>query len=82
MQTEELRKQHQSELQAQIAAREEHRALGSTAKAAEGDCARAAAEARASKLAAIKAQKLEELRAAGVPAKYCAELAKYKVGGR
>jgi Trichohyalin-plectin-homology domain len=80
VQTEELRKQHQSELQAQIAAREEERRLAQTARRQEGAAARAAAAAEVARLEAIKARKLAELRDAGVPAKYCAELAKYKVG--
>ena len=80
LQAEELRKQHQAELRAQIAARDEERRLAVTKTAAEGAALRSAAAAKLSRLEAIKAAKLAELRDAGVPAKYCAELAKYKVG--
>ena len=80
LQAEELRKQHQNELLAQIAAREEERKLEQSKHRQEGNAARKHMTDTMSKLEAIKQQKLAELRDAGVPAKYCAELAKYKVG--
>jgi hypothetical protein len=76
----ELRKQHQIELLAQIAAREEERKLERTKFLEEGKAARKHASDYVSKIEGIKQKKLAELRDAGVPARYCAELAKYKVG--
>ena len=80
MQSEELRKQHQNELLAQISAREEARRLARTQQREAGKHGQQSSSEYVSRVEAIKQKKLAELRDAGVPAKYCAELAKYKVG--
>lgn len=80
VQAEELRKQHQRELLAQIAVREECRKQAHCQHLEAGKQARKEAADYLSKIEAIKQKKLAELRNAGVPAKYCAELAKYKPG--
>jgi Trichohyalin-plectin-homology domain len=74
-----LRKHHQEELLAQIGAAEERRRAARQVQLEEGRRAREAAAAHSRRVEAIKQRKLAELREAGVPEKYCAELAKYKV---
>ena len=80
IQTEQLRKHHQGELLAQIAAREERRKAERCQHLEAGKQSRKAAADYLGTIEAMKQKKLAELRDAGVPAKYCAELAKYKVG--
>lgn len=79
LQEDTLRKQYQSELLAQIAAAEEQRKSDRQNYLEEGRKVRQSAEDYLKKVQAIKAAKLAELRAQGVPDKYCAELARYKV---
>lgn len=79
-QVKELRSQHQSELLAQIASNEEKRKLERAGVREAGRQAAKDASDYMSKIERIKQRKLKELEQAGVPAKYCAELLKYKVG--
>jgi hypothetical protein len=81
LQVSELRAQHQSELLAQIATKEEKRKLE---RAAVREAGRQAAKQSAeyiAKIEHIKQRKLKELEQAGVPAKYCAECAPVLVCG-
>lgn len=80
LQEETLRKQHQAELLAQIAAAEEQRKVTRQNYLEEGRRVRLSADEYLQKVQGIKEAKLAELRAQGVPEKYCAELARYKVG--
>jgi hypothetical protein len=80
LQVKELRNQHQSDLLAQIAENSEKRKLERAAVREAGRQAAKDASDYMAKIECIKQKKLKELEEAGVPAKYCAELIKYKVG--
>jgi len=70
---------YKEELQAQIASNEELKKKERQMYLEEGRRIREAAEMEKARLAAIKARKLKDLEDAGVPAKYRAELEKYKL---
>lgn len=80
VQIQELRKQNQAEVLAQISANNEKRKLERALALEEGAKVATESEQYLAKVEAIKQKKLKELQEAGVPAKYCAELMKYKVG--
>ncbi|CAL5230041.1 g13486 [Coccomyxa viridis] len=72
---EEAKHRHAMELRRQIEAGEARTAQKRAAARSEGAAARAAEGARQALVEALRQRKLKELEAAGVPSKYCAELA-------
>lgn len=79
-QIQELRKQNQAEVLAQISANSEKKKLERALMLEEGVKVAKDSDQYLAKVEAIKQKKLKQLQEAGVPAKYCAELMKYKVG--
>ena len=75
-----IRKKHKEDLIAQIAAIEEKREVAKKEYRAEGDRMRREHAMEKAKLESIKQRKLDELLAAGVPAKYRAELERKRIG--
>ena len=73
------RQKHKDDLLAQIAKIEENRKKERREYLAEGDRLRKEHASELKKLECIKSRKLVELEAAGVPAKYCAELERKRV---
>lgn len=80
LQIHELRKQNQAEVLGQISANNERRKLDRALVLEEGSKVAKDSDEYLAKVESIKQKKLKELQEAGVPAKYCAELMKYKVG--
>merc|ERR1719353_2422021 len=74
-----MRKSHVEELRAQIAAREEKALQERRDFLEEGNVIRAQIGSERKKLEKIKSRKIEELKKAGVPEKYWAELAHKKI---
>merc|ERR1719335_394378 len=74
-----MRKAHVEELRAQIAAREEKALQERRDFLEEGNVIRAQISSERKKLEKIKSRKIEELKKAGVPEKYWAELARKKI---
>merc|ERR1712139_457722 len=74
-----MRKAHVEELRAQIAAREEKALQERRDFLEEGNVIRAQIGSERKKLEKIKSRKIEELKKAGVPEKYWAELARKKI---
>eukprot|EP00892_Ulva_mutabilis_P000934 jgi/Ulvmu1/10841/UM007_0015.1 len=80
VQIQELKKQNQAEVLAQISANKEKKQLERVMVLEEGTKVVKKADQYMAQVEAIKQKKLNELKKAGVPAKYCAELMKYEVG--
>merc|ERR1712151_398528 len=74
-----MRVQHSQELRSQIAAREEKALQERRDFLEEGNTVRATIGSERKKLEKIKGRKIEELKKAGVPEKYWAELARKKI---
>merc|ERR1712107_720314 len=74
-----MRVQHSEELRSQIAAREEKALQERRDFLEEGNTVRATIGSERKKLEKIKGREIEELKKAGVPAKYMAELARKKI---
>jgi len=74
-----MRLEHSKELRQQIAAREEKALQERRDFLEEGNTVRANIGSERKKLEKIKARKISELQRAGVPEKYCAELARKKI---
>merc|ERR1712110_616409 len=74
-----MRIQHSSELRNQIGAREEKALQERRNFLEEGNTVRATIGSERKKLEKIKGRKIEELKKAGVPEKYWAELARKKI---
>merc|ERR1712118_421041 len=74
-----MRKAHVEELRAQIAAREEKALQERRDFLEEGNVIRAQISSERKKLEKIKSRKIEELKKAGVPEEYWAELARKKI---
>merc|ERR1712048_1323629 len=74
-----MRVQHSQEIRAQIAAREEKALQERRDFLEEGNTVRATIGSERKKLEKIKGRKIDELKKAGVPEKYWAELARKKI---
>merc|ERR1711972_908663 len=74
-----MRVQHSQELRAQIAAREEKALQERRDFLEEGNIVRATIGSERKKLEKIKTRKIDQLKKAGVPEKYWAELARKKI---
>mmetsp|Transcript_19404 Transcript_19404/g.53276 ORF Transcript_19404/g.53276 Transcript_19404/m.53276 type:complete len:523 (-) Transcript_19404:108-1676(-) len=74
-----MRVQHSQELRSQISAREERALQERRDFLEEGNTVRATIGSERKKLEKIKSRKIEELKKAGVPEKYWAELARKKI---